>query len=235
MLDSSINTPLYYQLYETLVEYINEELKENDKLPTEKEICIEYSVSRTTVRLALDELQRRGYIYRLQGKGSFVAEMKNKVNNSFISLDLRNHFHNINLNEIEYKISDISNKEANLQLQQKMGLKTNHLVKTFTIDYIIVNKKICSDIFIFKSECFNHLERNYIKGDEIDNILSKNGVEIKAIEEQYNIVKFDNNSKDNDALNIIKEYYDKNNEIVIILNRKIQINNFAYSNIFWID
>ena len=52
----------------------------NDKLPTEKEICEEYSVSRTTVRLTMNELENRGYIYRIQEKGLLFLPLKNTIN-----------------------------------------------------------------------------------------------------------------------------------------------------------
>lgn len=43
-------------------------------LPTEKQFCDEFKVSRITVRTALQELAREGYIDRFQGKGSIVRK-----------------------------------------------------------------------------------------------------------------------------------------------------------------
>lgn len=42
-------------------------------LPSEREISGQYSVSRMTIRKAIDELAKEGFVYRLQGKGTFVA------------------------------------------------------------------------------------------------------------------------------------------------------------------
>lgn len=46
--------------------------KENDKIPSESELCQLYESSRITVRKALDELVTTGVLYRRQGIGTFV-------------------------------------------------------------------------------------------------------------------------------------------------------------------
>ncbi len=45
---------------------------ENSRLPTEREMCTEFGVSRITVRQALQALEDDGYILRQQGRGTFV-------------------------------------------------------------------------------------------------------------------------------------------------------------------
>ena len=44
------------------------------KIPTESELCKIYEVSRATVRAAVSELVRHGYLARQQGKGTFVCK-----------------------------------------------------------------------------------------------------------------------------------------------------------------
>ena len=67
-------TPLYYQLQRVLLEQIeSEQLVPGQAIPTEKELETRYGLSRITVRRALDELARAGYITRERGRGSFVA------------------------------------------------------------------------------------------------------------------------------------------------------------------
>ncbi len=67
--------PLYRQLEEILKEAIRRgEFRPGDRLPTEMELCEIFGVSRITVRQALNELAREGFLYRQQGSGTFVND-----------------------------------------------------------------------------------------------------------------------------------------------------------------
>lgn len=71
--------PLYYQLVDFLKNQIENKLVPHDKLPSEREIEKRFGVSRTTVRLALQELESDGYVYRRHGKGTFVSELSKQT------------------------------------------------------------------------------------------------------------------------------------------------------------
>lgn len=66
-----------YTKYTEIIENIKQKIqsniyKSNELLPSEKELCTEYSVSRRTVRRAIMELVEDGYLYTVPGKGTFV-------------------------------------------------------------------------------------------------------------------------------------------------------------------
>lgn len=76
MLDKRKKLPLYEQLKESLMKYIEENLAEGDALPTEPEIEKMYQVSRITVRKTIEELSKDGIVLKQQGKGTFVQSKK---------------------------------------------------------------------------------------------------------------------------------------------------------------
>lgn len=67
--------PKYHQLREILREKILT-WEPNQPIPSESVLCDMFSVSRTTVRKALDHLTYEGLLYRVQGKGTFVSPPK---------------------------------------------------------------------------------------------------------------------------------------------------------------
>lgn len=65
--------PKYYVLKKSLIEKMdNEEFPAADPIPSERELMERYQVSRITVRKAIDELVNEGYLYKVQGKGTYV-------------------------------------------------------------------------------------------------------------------------------------------------------------------
>mgnify|MGYP002756975557 CR=1 FL=1 len=72
-LEKTDKIPLYSKLVDILVGEM-ELMKPGDKLPSERRLCKLYSLSRTTVRQAISELELNGYIEKVHGKGTFVAK-----------------------------------------------------------------------------------------------------------------------------------------------------------------
>jgi GntR family transcriptional regulator len=74
-IDKKSRIPLYVQLIDIIIDQITiKEFQAGEKLPFEAEMCKQYGISRTTVRQALNELERDGYIEVIHGKGTYVKE-----------------------------------------------------------------------------------------------------------------------------------------------------------------
>jgi len=81
MLDHQSPIPLYYQIEALLREKIeNGTWKPGMLLPSERELCQMFSVSRGPVRQALGNLAAAGLIYAVQGKGVIVNEKPLQLN-----------------------------------------------------------------------------------------------------------------------------------------------------------
>lgn len=65
--------PKYQKLKDYIIETIkSDELTPGDKIYSENEMAIKFDISRHTVRQALGELVSEGWLYRVQGKGTYV-------------------------------------------------------------------------------------------------------------------------------------------------------------------
>ena len=77
MLNKDASVPLYAQLHDLLRERVlSGELPANSQLPSERELCRTYGVSRITVRRAMAQLLSDGLICTQVGKGTYVAQAR---------------------------------------------------------------------------------------------------------------------------------------------------------------
>jgi len=77
MIDRNSPIPFYAQLKAEILVRIEQKIwKPGEQLPGELDLCHAFSVSRTVVRQALQELEAEGVVRREKGRGTFVAEEK---------------------------------------------------------------------------------------------------------------------------------------------------------------
>jgi DNA-binding LacI/PurR family transcriptional regulator/DNA-binding transcriptional regulator YhcF (GntR family) len=78
-----MENPLYEQIFNYIFQKINDgELKKGERVPSEKELAAHFNVSRITSKKALEMLSQYKLIERIQGKGSFVAEVLPDLNDT---------------------------------------------------------------------------------------------------------------------------------------------------------
>lgn len=86
ILDRRSHRPLYLQVVDYLLEQIHGgDLPTGARVLSERELAEVLDVSRTTARLAVDQLVRTGIVYREQGRGTFVAEPRMRGVQGFTS------------------------------------------------------------------------------------------------------------------------------------------------------
>lgn len=72
-LDIRSRKPIYEQLVDKLKELIiNEVLKPDEQLPSVRTLAQQLTINPNTIQKAYRELETQGFIYSVQGRGSFV-------------------------------------------------------------------------------------------------------------------------------------------------------------------
>lgn len=85
-IDLKSGIPIYEQIIEEM-KYLMFKgvLKEDDQLPTVRELSSKLAINPNTIQKAYRELERQGYIYSVRGRGNFVGHVddtkkKEKIN-----------------------------------------------------------------------------------------------------------------------------------------------------------
>lgn len=98
IISNSNKSPIYQQIYNELKRnIISGNLKEEEMLPSIRNLAKDLKVSVITTKRAYEELEKSGYIYTVAGKGSYVS----KKNKELIKEE--------NLSKIEEYIMEIQN------------------------------------------------------------------------------------------------------------------------------
>ncbi|RWR02112.1 histidine utilization repressor [[Pantoea] beijingensis] len=115
--------PIYQRVKQAIISQIAEGVwKVNQRVPSESELVNELGVSRMTINRALRELTSEGYLIRMQGVGTFVAEMKGytamlEVHNIAEEIAQRGHSHSC-------KILSLTEMKADPEQAAILGLST---------------------------------------------------------------------------------------------------------------
>lgn len=114
--------PLYDQLVDILTDKIEHEYRPGDLLPSERELSDRYGLSRTTVRLALQELERLGLVIRQHGRGTFVADRTAQTTNLSQAYSFSEQMRSMG-REPSTTILEFSVIEADKNLAEHMGTR----------------------------------------------------------------------------------------------------------------
>lgn len=74
IISNNSDIPIYQQIKNEIIDSIsNNDLKENDMLPSIRNLSKDLRISILTVKRAYDELEQEAYIKTVQGKGTFIT------------------------------------------------------------------------------------------------------------------------------------------------------------------
>ena len=118
IISNSSSVPIYEQIKESIIKQImNGELKEDEAIPSIRNLAQDIKISVMTIKKAYDELEQEGYIISRQGKGTFVAPKNTELAKEKAQKDIEEHIS---------KIVDIS---------QKYEIKKEEIIEIINIFY----------------------------------------------------------------------------------------------------
>ena len=122
MVATARKQPLYDQLVDILADKIEHEYHAGDMISSERELSERYGLSRTTVRLALQELERLGLIVRQHGRGTFVADRSAQTTNLMQSYSFTEQMRELGRDPMT-TILEFCDVEADKNLAEHMGVR----------------------------------------------------------------------------------------------------------------
>ena len=133
--------PLYHQLELDLVDRIrNGEFKPGDALPTEEQIGEQYSVSRITVRRALDSLLSAGRIHKRRGVGTFVSKTPQSVRTVRLRGSLDEFL--ANAGALSLKLLSFSWVKASVEVSEALGVDKDDKVVRIELVSMLKNEPV---------------------------------------------------------------------------------------------
>lgn len=115
-IDNKSGLPIYDQIYSQIKsQIISGGLREDQLLPSIRNLAKDLGISVITTRRAYDELEREGFIYTVAGKGCFVAAKNTEL--------LREE----NLRQIEERLQEIRD------LASACGLSREDIIEMFSV------------------------------------------------------------------------------------------------------
>lgn len=134
--------PLYHQLKEILKDKIERgEFSEGDLIPSEREICETYKVSRITARQAILDLVNDGLLYREGGRGTFVAsKTKKKLTIALVAMGYSNESYRTRSNTFYDLVRGVAQTSLKKQVTVNLLLPEAHIDSNSFLQRVIAQK-----------------------------------------------------------------------------------------------
>jgi GntR family transcriptional regulator len=184
-IDASVTAPKYQSVHDALLLTI-EGLPAGTAMPTERELCLTYGVSRATVRQALGQLELEQRIFRRQGKGTFVARPKIEQR-----LELMSHTEGMRERGIvpSSKLIDVRRIPAGLDVGAQLGLSPKAEVLRIERLRLADGDPIAIEVLYLNADRFDGITAALSDNGSLYQLLSSNyGVELASAEETIEAV-----------------------------------------------
>jgi GntR family transcriptional regulator len=181
----TLSGPKYQSVHDALLLAI-EGLPAGTAMPTERELCTTYGVSRATVRQALGQLEIEQRIFRRQGKGTFVARPKIEQR-----LELMSHTEGMKERGISpsSKLIDVRRIPAGLDVGVQLGLSSKAEVLRIERLRLADGDPIAIEVVFLNADRFDGITAALSDNASLYQLLASNyGVELASAEETIEAV-----------------------------------------------
>ncbi len=149
----------YQQIAKELFLFIqNSQLKQGEQLPSLSELVKIYHASKITIQKAIAELEKEGFIYQVQGSGTFV---RNMPSDDYINFNL-NHGWTRDFTKKMTENTDVTVKKiaAPLHVAQKLNCSVDNPV--FKVQRVKSrnNEKFCFETSFYNSQYIPYLDES---------------------------------------------------------------------------
>lgn len=232
--DESLHLILYKKLLANIVK-----MDYGEKIPSEREICQMYSISRTTVRHTISRLEIDGYVQRVHGKGTFVRIEKSKRENLADYYSFTDRIKQ--LNKIpENKILDYSIEKSSEDLAKDMNLNAGEEVIRFVRLRTANKEPLMLETTFIPYERFKGITRKLLEQMALYDIFEKKyNTTISLAKEQVsaeNLTKFQaeslNTSTNSACFKLYRISYDTSNNIIEHTITFVRADKFVYKTVY---
>ena len=96
LIDNRSGTPIYEQIFDQIrMQILDDTLKEDEALPSIRNLAKDLRISVITTTRAFDELEAAGFLYTVPGKGSFISKKNAEMIREEHLLELEEHLEEI--------------------------------------------------------------------------------------------------------------------------------------------
>lgn len=168
----------YVTVKTKLLEMIDSGLyKPGDRINTERELCDVFKVSRITVRQALSELEKEGWIQRIQGRGTFVRQHMEEKSKKMEQLLSYNYSFSEELKKNNIvpgtRVLSLTRISAQLPLAEKFGLNPGAMLDVLLRLRLADGEPYAYETSYIPSEYLNGATAEEIARDGLYNTMEK--------------------------------------------------------------
>ena len=211
-------------LYSDIVDDLSKEIEnldKGDKLPSERELCTIYDVSRTTIRNALNELSNSGLVYQIHGKGTFVTGKKQSQDNlnKYYSFTQRT----LSLGQTpKSKILEFKVERATREISKNLELSGGDTVIVFTRLRIADEVPMMYEITYIPYQRFHYVDKELIQSRPLYEIFEQRAsTKIFNVNERFavgslpkDIAKYLIQNENDPCLKITRKSFDFDDSII---------------------